>query len=705
MTAAEPPEQSAPTFDPRPRQLLEKYAGLAGVLLMETGEGLVEFEPPGHDRKAWGGERLVRLALAPEALEEDPDAELLTIGSPAFDRLVGAIRLRGFLESNGVIAPTVDPSPGGATIPVPLEGVTAGEPKVEVALLPVGRLLARVSIHAGPWMEERLVESPVVDLSTGTAAPQELIQAIEAGTATPEAAAEVRGVRAPRREVAELLPLLFDELEAELRPVLEQVRQEAERACKAEVDRLEQYYGRMSEEVEPEDDDPDEVRERRKTIRAEMAHRREQELERYRVRVTVHPVQLREWLVAAQRSTWTVSDQRGVGAELTARRFLTGRTGWELACPTCGGTPKAIRVCAEGHVSCPACSERCGVCARTACAQHGLSTCAVEGHPVCREHARTCSGCGVAHCSTHSGTCTIGDHEVCPRCAAQCGRCGVLICRVHGVRSAAGAPRGSRWLCGACTTYCEGSTSEPIGLDEAVRCSSCERYICTNHVASCAVDGRPHCSEHLRRSDRSGRLACGEHQAACAEEPAAVLASDEVGACVACGKVICDQHAGLCDADQARHCRSHLSALADRPGALACEAHRSICSVDGVTFSLTGTRECPVCGRLACEGHRAACRHCARQVCVKDIEGGRCFTCRNLAPAPDPADDLIQAALAANGGEPPKAKEWRTAQDASGTVVELDLGWTRRLVFTVLHGETRPRTVVAHSVLGSRRTR
>src|SRR5690606_29989108 len=147
-----------------------------------------------------------------------------------------------------------------------------------------------------------------------------------------------------------------------------------------------------------------------------------------------------------------------------------------------------LRVCAAGHVSCPGCSERCGVCAATACRTHGLTTCATEGHPVCAEHARTCPGCGGAHCSSHSAHCALGDHEVCPACAARCGRCGVELCRIHGTRTGEEAPRGARWLCGGCTVLCEAGSDEPVGLDEAVRCSSCDRHICTTHATRCAVD-------------------------------------------------------------------------------------------------------------------------------------------------------------------------------------------------------------------------
>ncbi|HEX6533586.1 MAG TPA: hypothetical protein VF041_03260 [Gemmatimonadaceae bacterium] len=57
--------------------------------------------------------------------------------------------------------------------------------------------------------------------------------------------------------------------------------------------------------------------------------------------------------------------------------------------------------------------------------------------------------------------------------------------------------------------------------------------------------------------------------------------------------------------------------------------------------------------------------------------------------APSPAGDTLPT-------------RWRLSRDATHTVVELDLGWTRRLVFTVRHGDARAETVVRHSVLGGR---
>lgn len=687
--------------DPRLRQVLERYASLVGALPLELGPGLVEVELPIGERALWEGETKLRLALSPEALDDDPEAELLGIGSPAFHRLLAAIRTRGFVELRGRIACTAHDE-GTPPPPVPVVNAVAGECATETRFIPFGRMLARVAISAGPQVEERLVESPLVNLVTGVQAPMEVTDAIVASQAEQAPSPHVPLLQ--RRSPDELVPLLFDELERELSGELVRVATDAANLCSSEVARLERYYTAMADEIEPESD-PDAAGIGKAAVLAELARRKEEETLRYRVRVSVHPLQLVEWHVPSERATWQLTAADGRSGELAATRILVSGAQWEVVCPGCGSAPTGLAVCTGDHVACASCSSRCGVCGSVACRSHGLTTCKTEGHPVCQGHARTCKSCGARHCSAHATVCDTGAHEICNGCAVSCGRCGVALCRSHAVETGEDAPRGRRHLCQGCTVLCEAAGNEPVGLDEVVRCASCERHICETHRATCAIDGTSHCSRHLRRSDRSGRLVCETHRATCADEPHSLLASDEVMPCATCGRVACALHSAVCDADGASHCVSHLRPLADRPERMGCEAHRNICHVDGVAFSITGTRECPVCAKHACAGHRGTCRHCARQVCANDLDGGRCATCASLMEVADPPDDLILAAIAANGGEPPKVKKWRMASDASGAVAELELGWTRRLVFSVIRGETRPKTVMEHGLLASKRTR
>jgi hypothetical protein len=127
--------------------------------------------------------------------------------------------------------------------------------------------------------------------------------------------------------------------------------------------------------------------------------------------------------------------------------------------------------------------------------------------------------------------------------------------------------------------------------------------------------------------------------------------------------------------------------------------------LDQQNYSLGAVLACPVCGRGTCRDHFALCGYCARPVCVADFErtSGRCTTCRRLSAPHAPLSQLLGAAAAANGGSPPSAKSWRSATDAAGMVIDVDLGWSRHLVFTIEHGRSGPHTVMTHNLLGSRR--
>src|SRR6267378_240058 len=211
-------------------------------------------------------------------------------------------------------------------------------------------------------------------------------------------------------------------------------------------------------------------------------------------------------------------------------------------------------------------------------------------------------------------------------------------------QSGADAPKGSRRLCTQCLKYCEGGTNEPVGVDEVTECVTCGKSVCTAHQAVCAVDGQVHCSQHLRRTDKSRRLVCARHRAGCAEEAMAFFASDEV-------------------------------------------------------------EECPVCGKGACAEHRTACGYCGRQVCTADLprQSRRCATCAQLAAVADPPDDVVTAARAVAGVGPKPSRAWRVARDRRHIVVEIDLGFSRKAVFTLRHGTAVPESVVKHSLLGSKR--
>jgi hypothetical protein len=260
----------------------------------------------------------------------------------------------------------------------------------------------------------------------------------------------------------------------------------------------------------------------------------------------VHPLQLVEAAVLMQHSEWQLESERGRRATFAAQRSLSGVSGWSLACPHCGRPPATLVICRHDHCSCEACSHRCSVCGEDFCADHGTAECRVDGQPACDEHVQVCPSCRLEHCTAHAGVCAEDGHAACSACLAPCGSCGREVCNRHAQQSDAAAPKGSRRLCTACLRYCEGGTNEPVGVDEVAPCASCGKSVCTAHQAVCAVDGQVHCSPHLRRVDRSRRLVCTRHRAGCAEEPAALFASDEVATCPVCGRSTCELHRAAC---------------------------------------------------------------------------------------------------------------------------------------------------------------
>ena len=648
---APPPAADAdPLADAALRPFVERYCDLAAVKLLEKGADLRELKLPPAERAHFQGRESVRLALSLDALERSPDAEIAVLGSPFLTHLIEAIRTRAGRLSLGMIPPPVaadaqDVAPSVAP-PVPVRGGTAKQKKVGLAAHPIGRLVARVVLRAGAAVEEALVESDVFDLSTGTRARDDvarLFQDLEAQRVEPAAAGVIPDAApVPPRGPDELLKLLIGNLREKSAERVAARQAVAEKAVATELDRLDRYFASILA------DKADSEAER--TITALHERRRTEEVRRHQVKAIVHPLQLVEGRVLVQRVEWELRSARGRRGTLAAQRPLAGTGAWTVACPHCGRPPTELVVCRheEGHCACDACTSRCSVCAEDFCADHGIARCRVDEQPACAEHARVCQSCRMQHCSTHAGVCAEGDHSACSACLDACGSCGRVVCNRHAQQSRPDAPKGSRRLCTACLRYCEGGTNEPVGVDEVTPCASCSKSVCTAHQAVCGVDGHVHCSRHLHRTDASRRLVCGEHRAACAEEPGAVLASDEVEAC-------------------------------------------------------------PVCGRDACAQHRAACGYCGRQVCTADLaqQSRRCATCAQLAAIADPPQEVVTAArgLTGRSGAPTASRAWRIARDRSHFVVELDLGWRRRTVFTLRHGDTVPESVMTHSLAGSKRRR
>ncbi|HMA38907.1 MAG TPA: hypothetical protein VKP10_02455 [Gemmatimonadales bacterium] len=537
--------------DPRLQGLVERYARLAGATVQELEPQLLELSLPDAELPHFGGRPSVRVAFSLPALERHPDAEMAVVGSPFLQELLAAVRTRGARRAFGLIPPTHAADTDGLPRTFPVRSGASEPPVVTLSLHPVARLIARVSISAAAIVVEHIAESGVFDFATGLRVPDDvarLCRDIEAGSVTPAgdgASDAVRALPAASRPLAELVPIMARDIESRLATELARQRNDARQDLEAELVRIDRYYRQLLKEAAESAWDPANAEERR-AIKVEHARRRAEEQRRHEVRATVHPLQLVEFTLLVERVDWNLVSQNGRRATLTAQRSLSGSGAWQLACPQCGASPKLLVICRHDHVACGACGKTCRVCGEDFCGEHGIAECHIDGEPACAAHASTCPTCRRPHCTRHAGTCSAGGHPACSACLGPCSICGKVVCVTHAVRSDAGAPRGERRLCLDCMVYCEGKASEPVGRDEAVRCSSCDQFVCAKHQAACVVDQLVHCSRHLRRADRSRRLVCEGHRGQCSHEPGVVFASDEVTHCATCGKSVCAAHARTC---------------------------------------------------------------------------------------------------------------------------------------------------------------
>jgi hypothetical protein len=699
--------QGEPHADTHIGPLVERYCRLARVKRVASGE-LHELSLPPSERRFFRDRERVRVAFSLDALERHPEAEIALLGSPFLSQLLEAIRARATRLSLGLIASASPPGKNRAQVALSLR-VRDGRAlpgKSRSAVHPVGRLIARVVLRAGATLEEAVVESDVCDLSSGAPVARDvadLFQELEARRiepADPSIVAKTKAVAARRPE--DLLRLLVGNLREQSAERVAARRAAAEQQLAVALARLDRYFATI---LADQTDAAGEA-----AVRALAERRRTEEVRRNQVRAMVHPLQLVDATVLIQRAEWEV-ESGGHRATFSAQRSAAGASDWIFACPQCGTPPETLVVCKHDHCACTACSYRCSVCAADFCVEHGIAQCRVDGEPACAEHVRSCPSCQLQYCTAHEGTCSEGDHAMCSLCIQPCASCGRVVCNRHAEQTSADAPKGSRRLCPACVRQCEGGKNEPVGVDEVTQCSSCGKSVCTAHQAVCAVNGEVHCSRHLRRAEASRRLVCGQHASACAYEAAILFASDEVAPCSSCGKHVCANHSAECVSDGQRHCTVHLAQLADADGAYACEQHRKPCHVDDRAFSPSGVSACPVCGQDACTAHRAACGYCGRIVCTADlgkVEAGRlrhCSTCARLAVDGAVPAEVIAAAFKAAGEQRKGSRRLRIARDHSHSVVELDLGLSRKTVVVLRHeeGDLVAESVVRHSLLGSKR--
>src|SRR5437763_3389194 len=321
---------SGPEADPRDAEsladlrllaIVERYASLVGAQVGRPEPHLRVLALPQGEAQHFRSGRSVTLAFSLPALERNPHAQMAVVGSAFVEDLLDAVRARGFYRDFGRLPQRVSSTAQGVDLSLLASGLSAGPPRVRVAEQKVGRLIARVAIKAAAVGEELIVESGFFDFTSGVRASPDLAalcSAVEGGQGLSGGEADTVGgdsvESVPSRPMDELLPLMFEDLEAQLADHIGRLKVEAERTLAAEITRLDRYYADLLQEASEESGDELSTRDRR-AIELERDRRKAEEQRRYEVRVTMHPLQLVRFGSLVQRAEWqltTLSGLRGV---------------------------------------------------------------------------------------------------------------------------------------------------------------------------------------------------------------------------------------------------------------------------------------------------------------------------------------------------------------------------------------------------------
>jgi hypothetical protein len=152
------------------------------------------------------------------------------------------------------------------------------------------------------------------------------------------------------------------------------------------------------------------------------------------------------------------------------------------------------------------------------------------------------------------------------------------------------------------------------------------------------------------------------------------------------------------------YCDKDVIALRNEPGRFACLKHGAICHVDRSGHRIADTVQCPVCARAACKSHVRTCEWCGRAICFSDFKSmhSHCLTCTQLKEAVEPSEALVAAVAKALESDQ-RPTHWKTARDATHTIVEVHLGWTRRVVLAIRHSDNGTEIGKTHSAVGSKK--
>ena len=561
------------------------------------------------------------LDLVFDAAHRQPGQDLLTPGSRTFDLMVDYVRARGTRAVQELPATYADTS---AAVPeLRLSNCRVARRSRRKAQGLVGIFSFKIAYTCDERVEELFTVAVDAEGRLRPDLPDRLGEAQPATGKAPSAGPRLeRMFRAAEEHAAAHADERAAEREGEILARLHR-----------EVSRLVAYYEQLIEELPL---GPVEGASAEAQLRAELERKAGEEIEAHRLHVAIAPINC--CLVAVPEARYRLRLAAGeVETTLELRRDLhTGALDLPR-CPCCQGETAEVGLCRSGHIACPECLSRCGVCGCDVCAACGAQPCVVCGRPLCATCKATCPQCQGRTCPEHVSACPTCGAEVCAQCQAECAGCGTQQCAGH-LRACVEC---EDLFCANCTAACA-RCGTPVCGEHAVTCGTCGGVCCPQCASRCATCDQALCPTHALTCRECGNVVCSEHG----------------GACAGCGDAVCAEHAGTCEECGKPVCRECMVACTVC-GAVRCHPHRAVCRVCGRAVCREHSQVCAACGHLVCAEHAGECAGCGRRACANHLDTcsicdqpycdlcrhveAKCVFCAGLQHAEGVPDERVRA--------------------------------------------------------------
>ncbi|MBN1583650.1 MAG: hypothetical protein JXA89_23285 [Anaerolineae bacterium] len=424
------------------------------------GDELVVHLPP--DLADHFGKKSLHLVFS--AVEMSPFEDLVVYGSRTFEKMASWLENRGEMAALHLPRQVAEPA-GRKTPPVPLTLVNVN---------------ANVQSRAGsrPYALFNLLLTYTADDRS-----EELLTLVldENGDLHPELSQAHRDAVEWPQQTLPLPAKVFNTL---AQRAVEHARAHAEERAAAieaknelhrekSLERLRSFYDRRIQDIEPQNPEDKAIQQ---MLREELARKVADEVERYRVQVTISPVSLAVLAVPYQHYKLALERPNGLSAALSLEQNMHDGTLTAIHCYACHESTTHLGLCDHGHIVCGSCLHTCAACHQDVCEACNIVPDRINGDWVCAECAITCSGCQNTFLPAHTAPCAHCGELFCDTCLETCPHCGKRFCTGHMV---------------ACTTC---GTRRCI--DQGLRCEKEDHPVCEAHHATCPICGDGHCPTH-----------------------------------------------------------------------------------------------------------------------------------------------------------------------------------------------------------------